>query len=219
MSQTIAEQVVSLKERMAGKSPAEIAAVFDDEQAGLDAVGIPPGVAVPGIPMPDGDLLNITGTATDLAAIRDGAAAVVVFYRGAWCPYCNLALRAYEAQLVPALTGRGVKLIAVSPQKPEGSLTTQQRNRLSYTVVSDPGSKIAAELGLLTAPTDDAAAAQAKLGLDLTDVNADGTPTLPMPTVVVVDAAGIIRWIDVHPNYSTRSEPADILAAVTAAIR
>ena len=97
-------------------------------------------------------------------------------------------------------------------------MTMRDRNKLSYTVVSDPGSKLAGQLGILTAPTDDAAAAQAKLGLDLKDVNADGTPTLPMPTVVVVDATGIIRWIDVHPNYSTRSEPADILAAVGATI-
>jgi peroxiredoxin len=218
MSQTIAEQVIALKERMAGKAPAEIVAAFDEEQAGLDAAGIPPGIAVPRTAMPDGNLLDVAGMATSLAAIRGGAAAVVVFYRGAWCPYCNLALRTYEAQLVPALTGRGVKLIAVSPQKPEGSMTTQDRNKLSYNVVSDPGSKIAAELGILTAPTGDAAAAQAKAGLDLKNVNADGTPALPMPTVVVVDAEGIIRWIDVHPNYSTRSEPEDILAAVTAAI-
>jgi len=218
MSQTIAEQVIVLKERMAGRSPAEIAGVFDAEQAGLDAAGVPLGIAAVGTAMPDGDLFDVNGEATDLAAIRDGSAAVVVFYRGVWCPYCNLALRAYEAQLVPDLTERGVKLIAVSPQKPEGSMTMRDRNKLSYTVVSDPGSKLAGQLGILTAPTDDAAAAQAKLGLDLKDVNADGTPTLPMPTVVVVDATGIIRWIDVHPNYSTRSEPADILAAVGATI-
>jgi hypothetical protein len=68
----------------------------------------------------------------------------------------------------------------------------------------------------LTEPSPDSIAAQVKLGLDLTEVNADGSKTLPMPTVVVVDAAGIIRWIDVHPNYTTRSEVPDILAAVDA---
>jgi hypothetical protein len=52
------------------------------------------------------------------------------------------------------------------------------------------------------------------LGLDLTEVNADGAKALPMPTVVVLDTAGVIRWIDVHPNYATRSEVSDILAAV-----
>jgi peroxiredoxin len=219
MSQTISEQVIVLKEQMAGAAPAEITTAFDDEQAGLDAAGIPPDIAVAGTAMPDGDLLDLDGMVTNLATIRAGAAAVVVFYRGAWCPYCNLALRTYQVQLVPALAKQGVKLIAISPQKPEGSVKMQERNKLSYTVVSDAASKIATQLGILTAPDDTAAAAQAKLGLDLKKVNANGTSALPMPTVVVVDAEGIIRWIDVHPNYSTRSEPEDILAAVTAATR
>jgi peroxiredoxin len=219
MSQTISEQVIVLKEQMASAAPAEITTAFDDEQAGLDAAGIPPDIAVAGTAMPDGDLLDLDGMVTNLATIRAGAAAVVVFYRGAWCPYCNLALRTYQVQLVPALAKQGVKLIAISPQKPEGSVKMQERNKLSYTVVSDAASKIATQLGILTAPDDTAAAAQAKLGLDLKKVNANGTSALPMPTVVVVDAEGIIRWIDVHPNYSTRSEPEDILAAVTAATR
>jgi peroxiredoxin len=219
MSQTISEQVIVLKEQMASAAPDEITTAFDDEQAGLDAAGIPPDIAVAGTAMPDGDLLDLDGMVTNLATIRAGAAAVVVFYRGAWCPYCNLALRTYQVQLVPALAKQGVNLIAISPQKPEGSMKMQERNKLSYTVVSDPASKIATQLGILTAPDDTAAAAQAKLGLDLTKVNANGTSALPMPTVVVVDAEGIIRWIDVHPNYSTRTEPEDILAAVTAATR
>ena len=179
MSRTIAEQVVALKQPMAAKASAGIVAAFDEEQAGLDAAGIPPGIAAPGTAMPDGDLLDVAGAVTNLAAIRDGTAAVVVFYRGAWCPYCNIALRAYQAELAPALAERGVRLIAVSPQKPEGSMRTRERNKLSYNVVSDPANKIAAELGILTAPTDEAAAAQAKAGLDLESVNADGTPVLP----------------------------------------
>jgi hypothetical protein len=80
--------------------------------------------------------------------------------------------------------------------------------------VSDPGNQIAGHLGILTAPNDEARAAQQELGLDLTAVNADGTPTLPMPTVALVADDGTLRWIDVHPNYTTRSEPAAILAAV-----
>jgi peroxiredoxin len=219
MSQTIAEQVIVLRQRTAAKAPAEIIAAFDSEQAELDAGGLPPGIPMPGTAMPDGELLDIAGATTNLAAIRNGAPAVVVFYRGGWCPYCNLALRNYEAELVPGLTELGVKLIAISPQKPEGSISTQERNQISYIVASDPGSKIATELGILTAPTDDATAAQAKLGLDLKNVNADGTTTLPMPTVVVVDSDGTIRWIDVHPNYSTRTEPRDILTAATTLIR
>jgi peroxiredoxin len=143
---------------------------------------------------------------------------VVVLYRGAWCPYCNVALRTYQAELVPALTERGVALIAISPQTPDGSMSSVELNDLTYTVASDPGNQLAVALGVETQPSGDALAAQVSLGLDLTERNADRRTTLPMPTVVVLDGAGVIRWIDVHPNYATRTEVRDILAAVDAAL-
>jgi hypothetical protein len=93
MSQTIAEQVIVLKERTASRAPAEIVAVFDAEQAGLDAAGIPPGIPVPGTTMPDGELLDVAGVATTLAAIRDGAPAVVVFIGE---PGARIAASLYE---------------------------------------------------------------------------------------------------------------------------
>jgi peroxiredoxin len=141
-----------------------------------------------------------------------------VFYRGGWCPYCNISLRAYQAQLVPALADRGVSLVAVSPQAPDGSLSTKETKELTFTVLSDPGNQIARQLGILTAPSDGARAAQLELGLDLTQVNADGTTRLPMPTVLIADVGGVIRWIDVHPDYTTRTEPGQVLEAVSQTI-
>ena len=213
---TISDQARALATTSAERLPADVIAAFTADEAALEARGVPPTVLAPGSVMPDGDLLDVHGAPTSLAQLRGGRRAVVVFYRGAWCPYCNIALRTYQAELVPALGGRGVELIAVSPQKPDGSLTSAQSNELTYSVASDPGNQIATALGILTEPSPDSVAAQAKLGLNLTEVNADGGTALPMPTVVVVDAAGIIRWIDVHPNYTTRSEVPDILAAVDA---
>lgn len=198
----------------AAAMPADVMDAFAAERVDLDAAGVPGGVSAPGVPMPDGDLLDVHGAATSLAQVRAGRPAVVVFYRGAWCPFCNIALRTYEAELAPALADRGAAMIAVSPQKPDGSLTAAQTNQLTYAVVSDPGNQLASALGILTTPSPEAVAAQQKLGLDLTEHNADGGLTLPMPTTVVVDSAGVIRWIDVHPNYTTRSEVPDILAAV-----
>ena len=107
-------------------------------------------------------------------------------------------------------------MVAVSPQKPDGSLTAAETNELSYSVVSDPGNQIASELGIVTEPSAQTVAAQKKLGLELAEHNADGGRRLPMPTTVVVDDTGVIRWIDVHPNYTTRSEVSDILAVVDA---
>jgi hypothetical protein len=90
----------------------------------------------------------------------------------------------------------------------------QEKHDLSFTVVPDPGNVIARGLGVLTRPSDEARAAQLKLGLDLTAVNADRTVSLPMPTVVIADADHVVRWIDVHPDYSSRTEPAQILGAL-----
>jgi peroxiredoxin len=211
---TIAEQVAVLKQRSAERLPAEVRAVFGAHVAKLDADGVPAGVPGPGAVMPDGDLLDAHGRPTSLEAARGGRAAVVVFYRGEWCPYCNLTLRVYQDKLAPELGVLGVALIAVSPQKPDGALSVQEKNELSFTVLSDPGNQVGGRLGILSAQSDDMRAARATLGVNVADTNADGTDMLPMPAVVIVDAAGTIRWIDVHPNYTIRTEPAEILAAL-----
>ena len=93
-------------------------------------------------------------------------------------------------------------------------MTMQEKNELTFTVLSDPGNQVAAALGVLAAPTTDAGDAHRKIGIALTDLNSDGTTGLPMPTVAIVDTAGIIRWIDVHPDYTARTEVADIISAL-----
>jgi peroxiredoxin len=213
---TIADRVAQLQSGIAGRLPQDVLNAFGAEQDALQEAGLPAGVLAPGSVMPDAQLLDVHGEPTTLAAAVGGRSAVVVFYRGAWCPYCNLTLRAYQEGLVPLLAERDIPLVAISPQKPDGSLSTQEQNELTFTVLSDPGNRIADALGVLTAPGDATRAAQLTLGIDLSATNADGTYGLPMPTVVVVDGAGVIRWIDVHPDYTTRTEVADIVDALRA---
>ena len=215
---TIAEQVADHHRASAGQLPAGIAEAFAAEQRTLAAAGDPPSVAQPGTRLPDGELLDVAGRPASLAEALGGKPAVIVFYRGGWCPYCNIALRTYQAQLVPALAERGIALVAISPQVPDGSLSTKETKELTFTVLSDPGNQLARQLGILTAPSDGTRAAQLQLGLDVAQVNADGTTALPMPTVVIADADGVIRWIDVHLDYTTRTEPGQVLQAVTETI-
>ena len=174
------------------------------------------GAAQPGDALMDAKLIDVQDNSITLEAARAGRAAVLVLYRGAWCPHCNLALRTYQRDLAPALDRRGVALIAISPQRPDGSLSMQEKNELTFTVLSDPGNQVATALGVLTEAGDDTTSKLRAIGTDLTALNSDGTEAVPMPTVVVVDSAGVIRWIDVHTDHTTRTEVGDIIAAVTA---
>jgi peroxiredoxin len=212
---TIAEQTRGLAESQAAAPESDVMSAFGREQAAL-ATFEPVGVIAPGTKLPDVELLDAYGLPTTLPTVLDGRRAVLVFYRGAWCPYCNIALNAYQAELLPELEQLGIALVAVSPQAPDGSLSMQEKNNLRFTVLSDPGNKLAASVGILTAPSDEARAAQLQLGLDLEAINADGTTTLPMPTTLILDPELTVRWIDVHPDYTTRTEPAAIREALNA---
>ena len=191
----------------------DITAVFQREQAGLAASTPPATKQLLGTVLPDVTLIEPDGGTVQLSTVIERPS-VVVLYRGAWCPFCNLALRTYQQELLPELARRGVSLVAISPQLPDGSLSMREKNELTFPVLSDPGNRIAGILGVLTGPSPEARAAQLELGLILEAINADGTTTLPMPTVVILDGDRTIRWIDVHPDYSTRTTPSEILAAL-----
>jgi peroxiredoxin len=210
---TIAAQVDEMKQNAPAEPDPRMAA-FAREQAALAQAAPPPTVAEVGTVLPDAELLDVDGAPRSLSTALDDAPAVVVFYRGAWCPYCNIALRTYQGELLPGLRERGIGLIAVSPQKPDGSLAMQEKNDLDFAVLSDPGLSLAKELGILTSPTPEGVKAQVELGLDLTEVNADGTTALPLPTVAIVAPDRSVRWLDVHVDYSTRTEAEDVLAAL-----
>jgi peroxiredoxin len=210
-SPSIAEQVAGMH---AQRTPSPASEKFTAEQQALAMTPTPDTVLTVGSAFPDGDLIDAEGHPTNLATVRNGAPAVVIFYRGAWCPYCNIALRTYREQLALPLRERGITLVALSPQTADGSMTMKEKQELEFPVLSDPGHQIAGALGILTKPSDSVRTAQLEFGLDLEKVNADGTTTLPMPTVALIDADGVLVWIDVHPDYTTRTEPAQILDAV-----
>jgi peroxiredoxin len=210
---TIAAQVDEMR-RNAPAEPDPRMAPFAREQAALAHAVAPATVAEVGTVLPDADLLDVDEAPRSLSTALAGAPAVLVFYRGAWCPYCNITLRTYESELWPALRDRGVGLIAVSPQKPDGSLTMREKHGLDFTVLSDPGQTFANVLGIITAPTPESVEAQLELGMDLRELNADGTTALPLPTVAIVAPDRQVRWLDVRVDYTARTEPEEILSAL-----
>lgn len=215
-SPTIAAQVDAFNPGFNEQVGPVLADVFAEEQAALNAAGRPAHAVAAGAVLPEATLVAPDGSSTSLAAVLQGKPAVLVFYRGAWCPYCNITLRTYQRELLPALSERGVGLIAISPQTPEGSEKAEADWELQFAVLSDPANTLADALGIVTAPSEDAQGAHTQLGFDVADSNADSTRAIPFPTVLVVDADGIVRFADVHVDYTTRTEVLEIVAAVDA---
>ncbi|WDV56556.1 peroxiredoxin-like family protein [Streptomyces coeruleorubidus] len=158
---------------------------------------------------------SATGQTLALDELLADGPVVLTFYRGAWCPYCNIALRSLQ-QHHDAITARGARLVAVSPQIPDESLTLTEKHDLAFDVLSDVGSDTAKQYGLAFDLPDDLAAVYDKLGFDLQRVNGGHPRTLPLPATYVIDRDGVIRWAFVDTDYTARAEPADIIAALDA---
>jgi peroxiredoxin len=214
MPLTIREQSDQLKAAAAERLPADVAEVFDRSVRDLLDQGIPSGAIKAGDRLDPFTLDDATGAPVSLGQIVESGPAVIVFYRGGWCPYCNLALRTYQRELLPRLAEYGARLVAISPQSPDQSLSTAEKAQLGFTVLSDPGSRLARRIGIAFQQADEVLAAQRELGLDLAQVNAEGSTQLPRPTVLVIDQEGTVRFADVQPDYTARTEVADIVAAL-----
>jgi peroxiredoxin len=164
---------------------------------------------------PSFSLPSATGGTVALADLLADGPVVLTFYRGAWCPYCDIALRALQ-QHHDAITARGARLGAVSPQIPDESLTLTEKHNIAFEVLSDIGSDTAKQYGLAFDLPDDLAGVYDKLGFGLQRVNGGHSRTLPLPATYVIDRDGTVRWAFVDPDYTKRAEPADILAALDA---
>jgi peroxiredoxin len=214
MSLTISEQSEKLKTAAAKHLPPEVLEVFDRSIEDLLDDGIPADSIRAGDVLDPFTLEDANGTPVSLEQLVESGPAVIVFYRGGWCPYCNLALRTYQQELLPQLAAFGARLVAISPQSRDESLSTTEKAELEFTVLSDPGSRLADRLGITFEQADDVLAAQRTLGLDLTKVNAEGAVRLPRPTVIIVDQDHTVRFVDVQADYTARTEVADIIAAL-----
>ncbi|MGW5250726.1 peroxiredoxin-like family protein [Streptomyces sp. NPDC004129] len=195
--------------------PAEIRRIMQRAGQELADSGQADRALTVGAQAPRFSLPSATGQTLTLDDLLADGPVVLTFYRGAWCPYCNIALRSLQ-QHHQAITARGARLVAVSPQIADESLTLTEKHDLAFDVLSDIGSDTAKQYGLAFDLPDDLAAVYEKLGFDLQRVN-DGHPrTLPLPATYVIDRDGEIRWAFVNTDYTTRAEPADILAALDA---
>jgi peroxiredoxin len=184
--------------------------IDDLRQSGLLDRVARPGDQLPGLTLP-----NATGDAVDLRALSESGPLVITFYRGGWCPYCNLELRGYQ-QLLSAFTDHGATLVAVSPETPDDTLDTAQKNALAFPVLSDVEGRLADALGVRFALSPAVKALYQRFGHDLPTRNGDGGWSLPMPATFIVAKGGVIASVFADPSYRRRLDPEATLAAVAA---
>jgi len=135
---------------------------------------------------------------------------VAAFYRGVWCPYCNMELQALEAAL-PEIAARGASLVAISPQTAANSRKSQHDNKLSFPILSDAGSEVANAFGLRFRLTHDLIETYERFKTDLPAFNADRSWVLPMPARYLIGVDGLIAYAEVNPDYTHRPDPAELL--------
>ncbi|MDR6583867.1 alkyl hydroperoxide reductase [Herbaspirillum sp. BH-1] len=138
---------------------------------------------------------------------------VLSFYRGVWCPYCNMELQALQEAL-PAMRELGASLVAISPQLPANSRKALRQNALEFPILSDSHNEVAAAFGLRFTLPDYLVQLYQSLKNDLPAFNGDPGWTLPMPARYVIGRDGVIVYAEVNPDYTRRPDPSDMLPAL-----
>jgi peroxiredoxin len=191
----------------------EILSVYDRDAAALAAGDMFAGALRVGDTAPGFRLPDARGGEVALADLLADGPVVLVFYRGAWCPYCNLQLAAFQSALVE-IRAAGASLVAVSPQTPDQSLTLAERHELAFPVLSDAGNAVARAYGLVFEQSEAATATSRQLGIELPDYNGDASNTLPAASTFVISPDSVIRFAAVSGDYRWRVGPEEVLAAL-----
>lgn len=182
---------------------------------GIDAVvasGIIKTAKQLGDTAPDFSLKNATEQTVQLSDYLEKGPVVLTWYRGSWCPYCNMTLARLQKEL-PNFKAAGASLIALTPELPDSSFSTKEKQELEFEVLSDIGNKVAKEYGIVFELTPEVAAAYQK-GFDLHGYNGDETNELPLAATYIIDKNGVIQYAFLDADYRKRAEPFDVLVAL-----
>jgi peroxiredoxin len=211
MSTTLSQQ---LDEYLAGwmqRVPADRRAAMERHIAYLSEIGMGRTAKQVGDQAPQVVLPDAHGHPFEVARLLALGPVIVTFYRGGWCPYCNLELRAYQAVL-PRITAAGASLVAISPEKPDDSMSTAEKNALTYPVLSNVGQKVGKASGLVYSFTDELRTVYDGFKLDIPGKNgAPGDWSLPLPATYVIGTDGRILFADTSVDYRRRTDPLDVL--------
>ena len=167
--------------------------------------------------VPNFTLNNHKGEATTLYTLLEKGPVVLNFYRGGWCPYCNLALKGL-ADKNDEITALGATLVALSPELPDKTLTTIEKDNIPFIVLSDLNNEVARKFDLVFKLTPEVATAYEK-GFGLSKYNGNENAELPIPATYVIDEKGIIRYAYVNPDYKKRANPDEVMTHLVQQVR
>lgn len=161
-------------------------------------------------------LPNARGEPVKIEDVLKGGPVVLTFYRGVWCPYCNLQLKQYQS-ILPQIKQSGANLLAISPMNPDNSAQMVQTNELGFDVLSDVGNNVARRYTTVFKNPPSSIQAMADLGYDFHSFYGDSSAELPVPaTFVIAPDTSILFAHSAGGDYRERSEPLSILDALSA---
>jgi len=190
--------------------------IMDKSTAALIAIDLSKKALKTGDVIKDFTLPSSTNKQITFSEILKHHIVVLSFYRGGWCPYCNMELKALQ-KILPQLEAKGVKLIAISPELPDKSYTTAQKNELAFEILSDVNNKVAKDFRLVfKMPKDLQDLYVDQFDIHVDQHNGNSKYELPMAATYVIKQDGTIIYDFISENYTERAEPFDILASIEA---
>jgi peroxiredoxin len=211
---SLADQLQAMQEKFSQMAPPEKQKAYNDGVKAVADSGLLDKAIKTGDKAPPFTLKNATGDEVSLASLLEKGPVVLLWYRGGWCPYCNIQLNAFQ-QALPDITAAGAQLVALTPELPDKSLNTKEKNDLDFEILSDLDQKVAREYGLVFKLTPEVAELY-KEHFDLKEYNGPDAAydELPLAATYVIDREGVIQWAFLHADYRKRAEPADIITAL-----
>lgn len=209
---SLTHDLEALRMQMKTSLPPGIQTLFDQLVRSLKASGIEGKALQVGDEIPSFVLPDALGRPVSSGELLARGPLVICFYRGAWCPFCNLELKALQETL-PEIQALGAQLVAISPMTPDNSLTLAEKHRLEFSVLSDQGLKLASQFGLVYTLPLEVKAFLAKAGTDLVRYNGDGSGKLPVPATYITDHNGIVVS-RVDADWRERLDPLEIVGAL-----
>jgi peroxiredoxin len=210
---SLKEEIKKLKDIAKEKTPDEIKQIFSRAIKELQETGKVKGIKAGGR-APNFTLKDTLGNDIELYEKLKNGPVVLTFYRGVWCPYCNLQLRAYE-DIFSQIQAEGAELLAISPQKHEKSISVAEKNNLTFKLLTDIDGETSEKYNILFEVPTYLREVYEAMGINLSEYNTGEKWSLPLAATFIIDKNALIRYSFVNVDYTERMEPIDILSILS----